>query len=197
MALVDAEYRFLFVEIGRNGRISDGGVFNRCDLRTIVEQAEKYLPPDTIIGNNKCLPYTIIGDDAFPLEKHILKPFPYNSSEKEKKIFNFRLSHARQTVEHAFGILANRFRVLQSKIHLRPQKVISVVQATCVLHNFLVKSSEAYSEPISRRVAAVPETCAVAGSARNASKTAVEVRNKFAAYFSEEGAISWQDGYIQ
>ena len=114
LALEDAEYKFTYVNIGCNGRISDGGVLNRSDLRKILVQADRYLPEDEMIGNGRKLPYTIIGDDAFPLEVHMMKPYPYHSPEKEKRVFNFRLSHARQTVEHSFGILAN--------IHLRPDK---------------------------------------------------------------------------
>ena len=33
MALVDAEYRFLFCSVGAQGRVSDGGVFGECDLK--------------------------------------------------------------------------------------------------------------------------------------------------------------------
>ena len=32
LALVDAEYKFLYVDIGCNGRVADGGVFKNCLL---------------------------------------------------------------------------------------------------------------------------------------------------------------------
>jgi hypothetical protein len=32
MALFDARYRFSYIDVGRNGRMSDGGVFNNSSL---------------------------------------------------------------------------------------------------------------------------------------------------------------------
>ena len=32
MALVYADYKFLYVDVGANGRISDGGVFKGCSF---------------------------------------------------------------------------------------------------------------------------------------------------------------------
>jgi hypothetical protein len=50
MALVHADYRFLYCDVGGNGRMSDGGIFAECSLnaalqrRTInVPSAKKYL----------------------------------------------------------------------------------------------------------------------------------------------------------
>ena len=37
MALVDACYKVLYVDIGSYGRISDGGVFNSCSLSAALE----------------------------------------------------------------------------------------------------------------------------------------------------------------
>lgn len=32
MGIADAEYTLLYIDVGRNGRFSDGGVFNRCTM---------------------------------------------------------------------------------------------------------------------------------------------------------------------
>ena len=70
-----------------------------------------------------------------------MKPYASRNQTKEQRIFNYRLSRACRTVENAFGILANRFRVFLSPIALEPAKVEKVVLASCVLHNYLRERS--------------------------------------------------------
>ena len=75
LAIVDANYRFLYVNIGCNGRISDGGVFRNCDLYKELEEKHLNVPqPALIPGMQAPFPYVIVADDAFPLkEYHIVK----------------------------------------------------------------------------------------------------------------------------
>lgn len=141
MALVDAECRFIYIDVGCNGRCHDAGVLLQCDLKNVLDDAENHFPADKIIGNGRKLPYVIVGDDAFPLRKHIMKPYSYKSMAKERQIFNIRLSRARHVVEHAFGILSNRFRIFQQRINLKVETVELVTKTCCVLHNLLCKKA--------------------------------------------------------
>ena len=137
LALVDADYKFLYVDIGTNGRVADGGVFKNSTLFTALEENKLGLPsPKPIQCNGPPVPYTIVADDAFPLKEYIQKPYSQAGLTKEKRIFNYRLSRARRIVENAFGILANCFCVFMSPIGLSPEKVKTVVLACCTLHNF-------------------------------------------------------------
>jgi hypothetical protein len=151
MALVDAMYRFIFVDIGCNGRVSDGGVFASTQLSRGLQNSTLNLPePSCLPGRQKPTPYVIIADDAFPLQVNLMKPYPYRCPEMMYRVFNYRLSRARRMVESAFGILATRFRVLLRPMTLSPAKAQTVVQALVVLHNYLIsrrRSRLAYTPP--------------------------------------------------
>lgn len=141
LALVDAEYQFMYVDVGANGRCGDAGIFAECSLKEAMEKKLLSIPNEEVIpGTSKLCNYHIIGDDAFPLQKDLMKPFPYKSDERAKRIYNYRLSRARRVVENAFGIMSNRFRFLLSKAYLQPEDTQNAVLATTCLHNFLIRN---------------------------------------------------------
>ena len=49
MALVESNYEFIYVNIGCNGRISDGGVFRNCTLSKAVEHNDLNITPPLFI----------------------------------------------------------------------------------------------------------------------------------------------------
>ena len=104
MATVDHDYCFRYVNVGGNGRNSDGGIFRKCPL---YEKLENSVLPDGGF---------LVGDDAFPLKTYLLKPYLHRSLTYEQKIFNYRLSRARRVAENAFGILTSRFRIFQKSM---------------------------------------------------------------------------------
>jgi len=51
------------------------------------------------------MPYVFVGDEAFPLKKYFMRPYPGRLiNSQEKKVFNYRLSRARRVVENAFSM---------------------------------------------------------------------------------------------
>lgn len=212
LALADANYKFLYVDVGCNGRISDGGVFRNSSLSSAMENNLLNIPMPRYIGD-VLLPYVIVADDAFPLKENIMKPYPSRALTKKKRITNYRISRARRVSENAFGIMANRFRVFLSPMELNPENVEKIVLASCVLHNYLRdKSPLQYLPPGSvdnenvetgniehaqwRSTPNAMHQLVVTGR-NNYTLSAKEVRDNFSNYFnSEEGSIPWQENFI-
>ena len=111
MAVVDADYKFRFIDVGAVGAESDAGVFAKSRIAALFEtQLANLPPPEPILGYEpeRAVPYFLLGDDAFALRDWMMKPYPSRSLTLEERIFNYRQSRARRVVENAFGILANR-----------------------------------------------------------------------------------------
>lgn len=148
MALVDSNSNFLMVDVGANGRVSDGGVFSNSRFFKKLENEDLNLPsPRPVIPGQEPLPYVIVSDAAFALRVNIMKPFGHNNLTNEETIFNQTLSSARVKVENSFGILASRFRVLLTTINVCPEKATTIVLACCYLHNYLRHESQSNGFP--------------------------------------------------
>ena len=211
MALVDANYKFIYIDVGASGRAGDAGVFAGSTLKQALDKNSLNLPPDeTVQGMENKLPYHIVADDAFPLSTRLMKPYPQRNLDHTKRIFNYRLSRTRRVVENAFGIMANRFRVFLSPINLEPHKVTAIILAACCLHNFLIDNNKhtyisaandfedtehvivSGSWRNDPALSGLPST-----SDRNPAETAKGQRNDIAEYFSSDhGSVPWQEYMI-
>ena len=91
LALVDTNYRFLYVDVSTPGRAGDAGVFAASSLKQALERNTLNLPPAKTIEGIPCpVNYHIVGDDAFPLSKNIMKPYPQRNLDRAKRIFKHR-----------------------------------------------------------------------------------------------------------
>ena len=85
LAIIDADYRFIYTDVGCNGRISDGGVFKNCSLYRALEEKHLNIPKEAQLpGTDQTFPFVIVADDAFPLKDYILKPYSRNDLTPEK-----------------------------------------------------------------------------------------------------------------
>lgn len=216
MAICDANYKFLYIDVGCEGRISDGGVFNKCSFAAALENEALQLPHQrTLSGREEAVPYVIVADDAFSLKQNIMKPFPGTCLSPSQRIFNYRLSRARRVIENAFGIMTAKFRVLRSPIHVDAAKTRKITLACCALHNFLItRKSAAYmtqgtldrfgkqGEQIdgSWRKDLSKDSMYPLQNNRNSSyatNDAKKIREEFEAYFASiAGEVPWQYKYI-
>ncbi|KAJ8043473.1 Protein ANTAGONIST OF LIKE HETEROCHROMATIN PROTEIN 1 [Holothuria leucospilota] len=87
MALVDSKYRFLNVDVGSHGSCSDGGLFMHTELKECLENDTLGVPPPEPYPNDdRPMPYCIVGDDAFPRRRWLMKPYPQRLMTKEERI---------------------------------------------------------------------------------------------------------------
>lgn len=111
LAVVDSDYKFMYIDVGAIGSESDAGVFAQSRLAAFLHSNEanlpaaKPLPGDT---TGRLVEHFLLGDDAFTLKPWLMKPYPSRSLSHDQRVFNYRLSRARRVVENAFGILANK-----------------------------------------------------------------------------------------
>ena len=138
MALVDAEYKFSWVDVGRDGSSGDSQVFNDSELKAAIDDGTINFPqPTSLPHDDKPIPYFIVGDDAFALNTWMMKPYSKRYMSLAERIFNYRLSRARRIVENAFGILAHRFQCILGIMKQKPAVVTSIVLACVCLHNLM------------------------------------------------------------
>lgn len=146
LALADSKYKFVFADIGSQGRISDVGVFNNCLLwKRIIRNEIDFPPPSPLPGSNINIPYVFLADGAFALSQHVMKPYPgKHEVGSPKRLFNQNLSRSRVVVENTFGILTSVFRIFRRPINLEPQTATEFTMTCVLLHNFL-RTSETSS----------------------------------------------------
>ena len=212
LAVADRDYECIYADIGTNGRVSDGGVWSKCNLSKAINNGDLCLPPPKCLPfGTEEIPHVFVGDDAFSLKPHIIKPYPQSGLTDERRIFNYRLSRARRISENLFGIIANRWLFFRSVILLSPKSIEVMLMATLTIHNFLRKSpsrsiycpagltdsensSGGFNPGFWRkdppRNSVLPLQIPQCG--HNASKDAKQVREIFKDYFFNEGAVEWQ-----
>jgi len=85
LALVDARYRFLYIDVGSYGRVSDGGVFNSSSLAQALAQNSLHIPPSRCLPNSDTrVPFVVVADDAFASKPHLLKPYSMRNCTEEQ-----------------------------------------------------------------------------------------------------------------
>lgn len=209
MALVSADYEFIFIDVGKNGRLSDGGVIEYTEFNRRLKSGHLNLPEVTETKHN--LNFVFLGDEAFPLSRNFVRPFPQKDLTYERRIYNYRLSRARNVSENAFGLVSSRFRILNTCINMAPEKIRYIVLAICALHNCLSKRSSTYVTP-STYDKDTTTTDAMQGDwrtdvntlenlqvsrPRNVDAEAVKNRINYMVYFNNDGKVPWQDDMLK
>lgn len=215
MAVVDADYNFIFADVVCQEGISDGGLFKNCTFYKDLEKKKIRLPIALrLLGRNIDTPFLFIADEAFALSENIMKPYSgLQHKGSKERIFNYRLNRARQVADNAFGILASVFKCLRKPMLLQPEKAQLVTMTIVCLHNFLRNSSASrniYSpegtfdrdingERISgswrQDSTLATSLIPLKKNSQRSTLSAKNIRDEFAEYFITNGSVSWQNEY--
>ena len=209
--MIGPEYEFLFVDVGVNGRNSDGGVWSKCALKDALGKNTLNIPrPTNLPGRKDLISYVCTGDDAFPLSTYMTKPHPQTNLTVEKRIFTYRL---RRISENGFGILANRWRIFRKPFMLDPEEVRNITLAAITLHNWLreesengkvyipkglvdyenIESGEVYKGTWrSGELQGSWNSLSSSRHGNHSSARAREIREEYSEYFINERCVPWQ-----
>ena len=219
LAMCDYNYKFTYVNIGSAGREGDAGVFGQSKLYHSLECNSLHIPPPCLVnGTDVELPYVIVGDEAFPMKKYLMRPYPgrgKNVLPHIQQIFNYRLSRARRIIENCFGILVARWRIFSHPINAKIENCESYIKAAMVLHNHLrTEESNKYTPrdfvdsenmdgsfvPGGWRQEEAGST-GVSGAGRLGTnmhtRSVAELRDNIADFFvTPQGSVSWQNHMV-
>ncbi|XP_025821786.1 protein ALP1-like [Panicum hallii] len=136
MAAVDFDLRFTFVTAGWEGTAHDASILRDALERPNglrVPEGKFYLVDAGYGAKPGFLP-------PYRGVRYHLNEWGSNPVQNEKELFNLRHSSLRVTVEHAFGSLKRRFKILDDAIPFFPFPTqVEVVVAACIIHNWVIE----------------------------------------------------------
>lgn len=200
LAVADADGLLLSVDIGEYGRNSDGRAFRESAFGKALLNHQLDLPEPTPLpgeNTNARFPYYFAADEAFPLLDHVMKPYPRRQLTDDKRIFNYRLSRGRRSVECAFGLLTSKFRLLETPICCDVEKIDNIIQAISVLHNFIRTHDGVFTNPtVQLKSHSVDKSTAPSGRHQRPTNTALQLRNQLCNFFTHPTvALPWQNDH--
>lgn len=213
MAMCDAHYRFLYVDIGGFGRDNDASIFSSTDLYQHLDNNSLNVPPPENFNGFE-LPYVVVGDEIFALKTWLMKAYPGRNLGEQEVIYNYRLSRARRTIENAFGILSCRWRIFRRPFKAKLDLTDGIVKACVCLHNYLLLTDTARYIPTGfadsysnsgeivhgdwRKEGVVGLRNIPPQGSNNFGASAKQVRDRFRSYVnSDVGSVSWQLDYVR
>ena len=139
LAVTPGDYRFVIVDIGGYCSNSDSGLLSSTNFLKQLNSRKLNILLSAMLPNDQngvAGPHFFIGDEAFPLHRDLLCPFPRNQLSKEDKIYNYGLCRERTVVENSFGILVQRWCIFHCQIYLGPDmaKLLSKLQLYYTIH---------------------------------------------------------------
>jgi hypothetical protein len=135
MAGADVEGRIVMATANYCGTTHDSTAWEQCALHKAMEEGR--LPKE----------YFIIGDEAFACKEQVLCPYSGRGLGEAKDAFNYYLSHSRQCVERAFGMVIQRWGIMWRKFRFSFERWAQVIILCMKLHNFCFDRGDRKAPP--------------------------------------------------
>ena len=182
---------FINIHILFTGSNNDPGVFSSTSFSRKLANGQLDIPnPQPLPDTDIVLPFVIISDEIFGLSTKIVKPYKRTLAlTYDEKIFNYRLSRARFTIECAFGILCSKWKILDGTLKFDLQKSIDIVTSCIGLHNMIITRNQIVTEEPNIRHYEIDNMLPNIA----VRHTPHVIRNTFKEYFvSQQGSVPWQ-----
>ncbi|CAI6372415.1 unnamed protein product [Macrosiphum euphorbiae] len=179
LAMVDANYKFIVVDIGSYGKEGDSGIFFKSELGKQILGGIFRFPEDSALpGSNIIVPHASREDDS-------------------KKKFNYRLSRDRRVTENAFGLLSQIFRVFYQPMNINITTCDDLILVACCLHNmlrdaYMENNKRPFYELDSEQTEPTNNMLSMTRGGGFYNIEGFEVRDRFKHFFNNEGSVSWQ-----
>ncbi|OXU31380.1 hypothetical protein TSAR_005894 [Trichomalopsis sarcophagae] len=187
---IPPEIRFAIIlhYLGHGGSVSSEAMYFRVGKSTMYDiiagtfiyRASVFAATDfsrkCLTNTNIRMPLILVGNEIFPLGHYLMKPFSRRCiNSVTQRIFNYRLSRARFTIECAFGILCLKWRVLNRALNFKLETI----------NNIIAACKEEEDDDYAQQIRGLPKD------------VPAMIRNRFAEYFvSDVRSIPWQYQYV-
>ncbi|XP_039747675.1 protein ALP1-like [Pararge aegeria] len=200
LAICDANYNFIDIDVGCYGKSSDSTIHDSSEWVKKLRQGNYNLPQPRPISNNGIpIPFSFIGDEGFALSQHLQRPYAGKHLPRKKRIYNYRLTRARRYIECTFGILSNKFKIFNRPINVNVDFATNIVKACCVLHNF-IRKRDGYKFDHTLSIVGFQDPPASDNllliGRRRSELSGTAIRNIYTDYFTGVGSVPWQDSKI-
>ena len=142
MGFIGYNKRFMYAAVGAPGSTHDSRLLRNCDIHSKIEEGN-ILPKSTLnLHPHGEIPFTTVGDSAFPSHSWLLKSYKEGTRELKKRYFNKRLCSARVVSEHAYGMLKGRWRILYKKMECDLDNLQIIIMTCILLHNICIHMND-------------------------------------------------------
>ena len=133
--VVDCNYLYRDLVIGWPESVHDARAFSNSSIFKKGNQGNLFPDDLTAELQGVALSPFIVADPVYPLWPWVLKGFLRSDNQPRERVFNYRFSRVRMTVENTFSRWKGRFVRFRKYVDVEVPALVNVILASCILHN--------------------------------------------------------------